>query len=580
MTSLPSTASRRPRRILLAAALGLLLGTWLGAQQTAPPGKPVGVVRVETRLVLVDVVATDKQGRPVTDLTLGDFTLLENGKPQQIATFSYEDAARQAEAQPASPPPLPAHVYTNRPEYRRPPGQLTLLLLDGLNTPRGDQAYARDQMLRYLKTQLKPDQHTAILTLTSQLRLLQDFTTDPRLLLNALAGFGGETSVALSRAEPLEIPPEAYQLMPADMMANIDRFQAEQETLATDSRVATTLEALRAVARATGGYPGRKNLIWVSASFPFTLLPEDSGNVDLVRSYLDEIRRTASLLTDAQVAVYPVDARGLVGMPVLSAASRMQDRSGRGLQGSAMADALSRSNQQLVSSQQTMANIAEETGGRAFTNRNDIDAAIATSVADGGTYYTLGYYPDNKAADGKLRRIEVKVARKGVKLRHRRGYYPTPRPTPGEKENKRAEREIRAALADPLPATGVTFLASVPPPTPGPPARVGVDFLVDARTLAFEETPESQQHCHLEFLAVAISPQGRVVTSAGHTVEGNLGPERYDEVRRDGLPYRLELELPPGRYRLRLLVRDNLSGSLGTLDVPLAVETLPELPAS
>ncbi|MFQ5778639.1 MAG: VWA domain-containing protein, partial [Terriglobia bacterium] len=171
------------KKICGIVALGAVCTLWALAQEAPGPQAqlPAAVLRVTTRLVLVHVVVTDKQRRPVTDLTLQDFILQENGKRQKIAVFSLEQLARRVREQPA-PPPLPPHVYTNRPEYRKPAGLLTVLLLDLLNTPVRDQAYAHAQLLRYLSTQLRSGHRIAVLALTSKMFLLQDFTSDPELL--------------------------------------------------------------------------------------------------------------------------------------------------------------------------------------------------------------------------------------------------------------------------------------------------------------------------------------------------------------------------------------------------------------
>lgn len=542
---------------------------WLAAQQP-PPQAPSTVLRVTTRLVLVDVVVTDHDGRPVTDLKPEDFTLLENNKPQPIATFSLEQPGPPAAARAEPLPKLPADVYTNRPEYRLPPGPLTILLLDLLNTPARDQAYAREQMLHYLSTQLQPGQRTAILVLGNNLYLLQDFTTDPRLLQEALQKLHPQTSAALAREEATtEIPSQIADVVRASVVQNLQRVEAEYIAAATDSRVAMTLGALRAIARATAGYPGRKNLIWVSAAFPFVLIPEQAEDFNLYRSYADDMRRTANQLTDAQVAVYPVDARGLVGFTVADAADSGRDRIGGHVRsGPGFGDQVGRSNQMLVDTQHSMRQIAADTGGRAFINRNDIDQAVALGIADGSTYYTLGYYPQDKTWDGKFRRIEVKLARHGLGVRHRRGYYALdPLARPEQTPEKEKEAALLAVLSDPLPPNLVTFLAHVPPPEGG---KLAIEFNVDAQSLSFEEV-EGRQHANVDFLVAAFSPEGKVVKSASDTVDARLRPETSARVRQEGLPFRLELELGPGRYQLRLVVRDNRTGWLGTVDVPLVV---------
>jgi VWFA-related protein len=569
----------RRERIWLPALLLMAAGCLaLLAQQAPPKPAPAGVLRVETRLVLVDVVVTDKSGQPVRGLTKDDFTLLENGKSQRITAFSFEDAVERTAARPAIPP-LPANLYTNRPEYRLPRGPLTLLLLDALNTPVLDQEYARQQMLLYLKKQLKPDQQTAILALTTGLFLLQDFTSDPKLLIAALEQHRTKDSVLLGREEPNAIPEEAMQIVvPPSVADSLERFEEERIAMLQERRALITLGALQAIARATAGYRGRKNLIWVSAGFPFSLVPEREDSLAVPRQFSEEIRRTAAQLTDAQVAVYPVDARGLVGVSIIDTSGRMLNSRGLGLAGSAFGDRLSVESRALSNSHFTMHEIADDTGGRAFTNRNDLDLATAKAVADGSTYYTLAYYPEAANWDRKFHRIEVKVNRPGLKVRHRRGYYarlPAAAPPPADakaaaKAARLAEEDVRNALGDPLPATGVIFRAHVTPPAPGAHSRLVAEFYVDAETLEFEETTEGSRRCDLEFVAAAIV-EGRVATSAGRNLKCNLQPERFAHVREYGLPMTLELDLTPGTYNLRLLVRDNLTGEIGTVSVPVTV---------
>lgn len=583
----PRTKLESRQAWLLAWCALLASGGWLAAQQAPPQKLPATVLRVTTRLVLVDVVVTDKKGRPVTDLSQEEFALLENGRPQQIAVFSLTAPAREAAARPV-PPPLPAHTYTNKPEYHQPPGPLTILLLDMLNTPVLDQAYARDQMLRYLTTQVQPDQRIAIMALTNSLLLLQDFTSDPRLLQAALKARRPQPSVQLAREQPSFNPDTIAQLgdVPPTVLENIERFEEEQAAAALDIRVATTLAALQAIADATAGYSGRKNLIWVSAAFPFAIIPEEASSSSVFRSYADEMRRTAAALTDAQVAVYPVDARGLVGYELGLAAESGRDRRGRLRMGPGVGEEILRRSRTLQDSHSTMREIAEDTGGRAFVNRNDIDAAVALSVADGSTYYTLGYYPEKEQWDGKFRKIDVKLARKGLALRHRRGYYAADpsqvRLRPARKKEKKAkgqapeksakDLELLGALYSPLPATLITFQAHVPPPVPAARATVPIEFLVDSDALSFEADAQGRQYCSLDFLAAAFTPDGRVAAHLSQTLDGWLGPDTYPHVRQQGLRFQMQLELEPGRYLLRLLVRDNRTGMLGSTDIPLVLE--------
>jgi VWFA-related protein len=558
--------------------MALVLASLLPAQEKKPTGAAAHVLRATTRLVLVDTIVLDKQGNHVTDLTRDDFTLLEHGKRQKIDVFSDENEAPLATEKDLSPAPFPPHVYTNRIEYRRTAGPPTFLLLDGLNTAVRDQTYVRGRMLRYIQKQLQQGQRCAVLSLNDSLVLLQDFTDDPKLLLGAIEKYTARESHEMSRGEPRRVTRlEAEAMSGTNMLQLIDRMNQSQAVDSIEARAGITLAALRSIARAAAGLRGRKNLVWVSSAFPFTLAPGQGANSELYRNFTDDVRRTAALLASAQVAVYPVDARGEAGdlavgaLPtgVVRTTPSADDISTR------PDEELTGNNEVLLGSHEVMQNLAEETGGIAFYNNNEVDRAVALSIADGSRYYTLGYYPEDGNWDGKFRRIEVRVKREGVKLRYRRGYYAVDpaQTSPKEKPKERDQKdfnELQAALADPMPATAVTFRVQVLPP--GADEIAHVQFLVDSRTVSFEEAGPGLQHCSLDFLAAAVSPEGKVTASDGKTVDARLNEEQYNRAQQQGLPFAMQLQLAPGSYTLRLAVRDNRTKSVGTLTVPLRVE--------
>ena len=264
---LPANHRRGRIRSLQGVLAGLLSASLLAAQEPTPTPASAHALKVTTRLVIVDVVVVDKHGHKVADLKREDFTVFERGRPQKIAVFSTE---RASEPSPTIPPaPLPPRVYTNRTEYRQPGGPPVILLLDILNTNAGDQSFARQQLLRYIRTQLRPDQHTAVLALSDSLLLLQDFTDDPRLLLAALEKFSPQKSVELARGQPRTVTPVETQAMAGtNLLQTIDRLNQSAAIESIERRAQITLQALRAIARALGGFRGRKNLIWVSSVFP------------------------------------------------------------------------------------------------------------------------------------------------------------------------------------------------------------------------------------------------------------------------------------------------------------------------
>ena len=558
------------------------------AQQTAKPSAPAQaqagsasaaqtvpgtVLKVTTRMVLVDVVASDGSGRPVLDLKADNFEVKENGQKQTIRGFALE-REEPVSATPIKPRVLPAGVYTNIPDFHPEVGPPTVLLIDGLNTPLQDQLYMRQQLLKYLQ-KLEPRRNVAIYTLGKRLRLLQDFTNDPELLQAALKKFSyhssslNEQSTADSDTTPAG---DSGDPTLEDMEQSLHDFAAEEEAFRNDIKVQITIDALKRLGHYLAGYPGRKNLVWVSGSIPFSISPDNtlSSPFAVQRQYGDQIREAAGVLTDSQVAVYPVDARGLVGsfMPDASQSGAAFTRRGGG---QAMAASISRQSLALQRAHDSMNEIADQTGGHAYYNRNDIDHAIALSVAEGSTYYTLGYYPEDKNWDGKFRKIEVKVNRPGLKLHHRRGYFAIDPESMKPKDEKAARRELFAALDPESPiSTSLPFVVRVTPPSKDQ-RSVLVDFSIEPKAIAFDPQGELH-HAEIDFISLAFDSKGKKqVANQLETMNANLKPNTYAEVMQYGLRMRQKLDLAPGKYLLKFGVRDIRSNLIGTASAPVEV---------
>jgi VWFA-related protein len=572
-----------PVRLIAFFIVGLFSASTISSQQAPGPESPVSTttVRTTTHLVLVDVVVYDNQGNHITNLTAADFTLRDRGKPQTISVF-YNDHAGESPTEKAPPPrPLPAGVFTNRPAFNRAQqGPPTILLLDGLNTALGDQLNSQAEMLKYLRTQLSEERKIAILSLNESLSLLQDFTSDPRLLIAALDKIKPGTSKELSGSGVQKISPNEASIMPAQMMRIIDANNQSRVAEDTDSRVRITLEALRSIARAFGGFPGRKNLIWVSSVFPFSLQPGSGEYPDAQRNYDGDVRRTAALLASARVAVYTVDTRGLIVGSIFGrlGPGPLVETIERPNESRSMDEQIANSHDATVDSHETMRDLATNTGGLALYNRNDIEHAVAISAADGEHYYTLGYYPEGARWDGKFHNIEVKPNREGLKVRHRSGYFAVDVAQSSASENPQqrahqAYEELRAALADPLPATQVTFRVHIPAIVAAPKPQVQIQFLVDTSAISFDAIENGVHHCNLDFMVAAVSPDGKIVASDGHTVDAHLSSDQFAQMNKDGLPFTMQLPLAPAEYSLRMAVRDNRSGQIGTLTLPLVVQT-------
>lgn len=580
------------KRLSLAIALALASFSVASPQQTQQP--PNFSIRTTTRVVLVDAIVTDSASRPVNNLTASDFTVLEDGKPQKISFFSFES---HAQPQAVSPPrPLRSNVFTNRPEYHSASGPPVVLLLDGLNTPPGQQAYVRQQILKYLGNLKLSGPGTAILALGNDLSVLQDFTTDSQLLMAAVRGYkGGRTAVDIESPQieiPLTTGPGAgvpaqanVQSPPTTGGAGIDqaadvstgtnvlnsfqeladslkRFEKNVGVDEQNVRVHTTLAALRTIGRSVAGYPGRKSLLWFSASFPFNLALDESMDLEFSKSYRVEMSQTAAVLSNADVAVYPIDARGLLTAGALADPSTPATA---GFPTKSLASATWHN----FDTEATMDHLARDTGGEVFRNTNDLNAALQSAVTDSDFYYVLGYYPERKNWDGKFHNIKVVLANKHLKIRSRTGYFAT---DPADWRKSGDEKQLISPSAlHTLAATGLLFYAHpVPGEKKGQP--VTVEILVDPSTVSFGSGPDFTHNTDLEFQAGAFTSDGKLVRLETQVARADLRAETYQQFMKNGIPVRVQLSLKPGQYLLRVAARDNRNGHIGTLDMPLNIQ--------
>jgi VWFA-related protein len=590
------------RFVLQITVLVVLASALVAAQQPSSPPKDSGMVlHVTTRMVLVDTVVLDKAGDPVKGLKADDFTLTEGGVRQRIASFSERISES---AKPAPPPVLPPHVATNRPLVTQTNAEnstVAVLLLDGLNTPPQNQIYVKQQMLKFLARQYDPNTKLAVIALTNKLTVLQDFTQDPLLLraaldhylaeTPALARSGGlmETPSASVPAATVNLPPQATggptgsgpdPGLPATLAAGgssasifedvaymMDRFERESENFSRDTRISTTLSALEQIARFMSGQSGRKVLLWFSTGFPFSVVGDSPSAMEAERDYGDQIRRTINLLNDAHVATYTIDAGGLapdsLGDPSLSG----RDTEGKVHLGIDANRALSADVFQRFSTHDALETIARDTGGSYFGNRNDLDDAIRSALRESSSYYMLGYYPSSKRWDGKFRNIKLQVDRPGTQLRYRRGYFAL-NPSDWRKDN--GDRTLTAALtANALPSTQVTFMARALPPQPD--SDTVVEFAIDPSTLSFQTEAGNLHYCTLQFEVQAFTAEGKRVKAEVQTAEASLPEPTYERISKHELPMQVPIRLAPGKYILRLGVRDNATGLFGTADLALEV---------
>jgi VWFA-related protein len=586
------------------------------ATQAVPPAqsapKPITTIKTNARLVVLDVVVKDGKGHPVHGLKATNFAVTESNGPQTISHFEEHVALTPAEAMKfPEMPKMPAGIFTN---YSPAPvnGAVNVLLLDTLNTPMTDQAYLKQQLIAYLKT-VQPGTRIAIFGLNSRLIMLQGFTSDPDVLKTVLAKTNGKGSPLLddpvggggiqnSTADDMEdLNNAGNPTIPADVIANVRQFEAVTQSFQLQLRAKYTLDAMYQLARYLSIIPGRKNLIWFSGSFPVNIMPDSTGTLPdpfaVMADSEDEFRNTVTMLAASQVAVYPVDARGLFNSPVFSATTT---RNYGGPTGAArMQQDQNKFFTQTAQEQGTMRDMAAATGGHAFVNTNGLAAAVATAIEEGSNFYTISYVPTNSDQDGKLRKIKVRLDQPRLTLAYRQGYYAD---RPGAPETAAARVDaasvsgkglnfhdgLRLALMRGAPApTEIMMKVGVVPMTPagqtedklasknaaiaklqGPYRRYSVNYAVNPADVNFVRTPDGNVHGDVDLFIVVYTADGEMINTMSDDMHLSAPLEDIKKAVAQGMIWHEEISTPAkGEYFLRIVARDEHKDRYGAVEV-------------
>ena len=589
-------------------------------QPQAQSAQPPVSFQAQASLVLVDVVVTSN-GASVSGLPKEKFHLSENDSAQAITVFE-EHKPQDAASVGKAPPPEP-NVYTDFPAFTIT-SAANVLLLDALNTPLSDQQYVRQQMIQYLRN-IPPGTRIAVFTLASRLRIVEGFTTDSSVIAKALSGKGGpQQSVLLDTDTDQEssgiVDGMTGSGASGEASANLKQFLADQASFQTDMRVRMTLDAMKDLARYLKPIPGRKNLIWFSGSFPLAIDPDATlqSPFEAMRNYTAEVREADDLLSAARVAVYPVDARGLMSSPSTNAANRYSSvpmaptgfggrgggrgrgaTPGGGMPGpppasTAMPPTAAADQKFLTETtleHATMKEIAQDTGGEAFVDTNGLKDAVAQAIANGSHYYTIGYAPQIAKYDGSFHRLKVTVDG-GYAVAYRRGYYADD-PAKAAIDPQQATNLMVVAVhhgAPPLsqilfkvrvlPASDLAVKAVRVSPDPAgltaaslkqPVTRYFVDYAVDPRSFAFTTAPDGIHHARVDFAVIAYDPDGKRLNYADRGAGLNLSDESYRKIMRSGMPLHQEIDLPAGKLYVRVVVQDLNNGLIGSTEFPLIV---------
>jgi VWFA-related protein len=571
-------------RLLLALGTALLAAVPGRAQAPGPPSSfPAGV-----ELVTVDVVAIGAGDQPVLDLTRGDFTVKEDGVVQEIVTFEAvhhlvpaPDAAR-----PAGRPPLEPRTSTNQGPVARA-GSHFLIVFDELHLDSAEAARGRAAVARFLDAGVGEGDGVALVGTAEGTRWTARMPEGRADLVRALDGLRGrrdreEVRSAMTEYEAMRIDRDRDPIItdrvmrrllatgeirhdvsvpgePVDTREEIEGWRAHTLALAApiyaraSARSEQTLGIVERTLRALGEARGRKSLVLVSAG-----LVQDPR--------LDGYKRVVTQARRANTAVTFLDARGLVAaesglQAEVSQPADLQDRStGAGID-------------ETREGSEGSEGLALDTGGFVLRNANDLGAGLARIGREARSYYLIGYAPTNRTADGRFRRIEVQVARPGVALRARRGYFaPDARGSAGTSSEKRDEAMQRALDAPfDLSGVGLRALAQVFGEAAPGQTRVLITVEADVRPLAFAEEGGAARDTLDTLLIVAHRGSGDF-TRFDQQFDMAFRPQTRAAYERTWFPMTRELKLPPGPYQAKVVVRDRNSGRVGTVghefDVP------------
>ena len=522
--------------------------------------------RTQTVLIQVPVVVTDKSGNHVHGLTKEQFTVIENGKPVSVANFEELTANNSPITTPVAVP----GQFRNLTLEGTQPRNIVVVALDTVNTPFLDQAYGRKELVKFLSHNLQTGQVLALMLITSHgLKVVQGLTGDPEHLTAALKKASGE----ISRLETVSVDAQADAMtgeMPttsfspyADPFAAIDSFveygDAMEAQFFQQNAIETTMNAFLGISYSLSGIPGRKSLIWATGGFPFNI----DSPASVPGGYLSVLyERTMLAMNEAEISVYPVDIRGLLNNSVFSGGAQSGSISG------SIATRQITNRMWLNQSKfDTLNDFAEMTGGKAFYNTNDVAGCFKRAADDGSSYYMLSYYLDTHTNKPGWRKLRVKVDQKDIEVRSRSGFFVT-----NSTMNPLLSRnlDMSNALRSPIEGTGVPVTVQWLSVAAAGEKKKAVFFAhMPAGSLTFD--PAGRDQLNFDFAALAYDKNGKEAGQAAQSFTKPIPQDQLASVRANGLNFRNSLELAPGQYTVRFVVRDNVTGKVGSVTAPLTV---------
>lgn len=515
------------------------------------------VFRSQSEIVLVNVTARDKNGNLIRDLKREDFTVLEDNKSQQIASFDLENtdamaavdlsqvellgSASKAAKSPAPAPTAPNPAFKDR--------RLMIFFFDLTSMEPDETERAVNSAQNYVDKQMAPADLVAVVSLGNSLSINQDFTSDKALLKKALTGLNP------SAGQGFEAGTTGTTEGTADSANSFTADDTEYNIFNTDRR----LEALRSLADQVAKVDQKKSLIYFSSGMDRTGIENQS-----------ELRSAINAAVRANLSIYTTDSRGLQAIVPGGEAQNASLRGNSPYSGQAQLNSYNSN----FTTQETLVTLAGDTGGRAFLDTNDFSQIFKGVQQDTSSYYILGYHSNNPVRDGRYRRITVKVNRPGIKLDFRRGYY-----APADfKHSNQDEREsqLEQELSSDLPTTDLpVYLATGYFRMADNRFYVPISLVVPGKEIPFTRKID-QDKATLDVLGVVLDPGKHPVGQIRDTVKLSLNASEL--VQRKNVQYGNGFVLPPGSYHLKFVVRENETGRIGSFETDLSVPDLKNQP--
>ena len=562
------------RRVRACFAIAVVILLLTSSLKTQTAQSKATTFASSTELVLVPTVVSDKSGIHMPGLQKDEFALKQDGKSHPIAVFEEvkTSAARlhRSEGQNGT--------FSNFESGSSDNHRLNIIVLDFVNTPFPDQANARNELLKFLSEVAESGEPMCLLALTSGgMSLLHDFADDPKLLAAGLRQVKATPAPLIheSTVDPGHPPPsDALGATLTKMIRGQLQTEAQLASIERKEAASITVQSLQQIAKAFLGLPGRKALIWASSGFPFSLSPPSAlmcepacpvHHRDEMQSAYDNLWR---MMNDAQIAIYTVDLRSAAS----GTSAAGEDTFTRPYDvGDPQFDTAAQAQWKKEDTSSTLQLFAENTGGKAFLGGNNLVQTFRQAIQDDSSYYMLGYYVSRTSTKPGWHQISVTISKKGAHARYRNGFFLS-----RDTSTTSARQDVRLALTSPLDFVGVPVSVTWSGREAGKSAgktRMQFDLVMPPNFASVDES--DQNHLVVDIAAVARSVNGDVVAELAQRIETHLKSDGLEQIQHSGMTYRNGLQLPPGEYTVRFVVRDSLGNRMGSVAAPIKVDLIP-----